>query len=60
MQPLRVAHLTCPLRLQGDQAERFVPPGTHTATLAFKGGEQKRSSEVTVEAGLRAFGTYRR
>jgi hypothetical protein len=43
----------------GDDADRFVPPGEYTATLATKTARLHRKFTVTVEEGLRSFGTYR-
>jgi len=43
----------------GDEADRFVPPGTYVATLSFRGSKVKQAFQVTVEQGLRPFGTYR-
>ena len=44
---------------EGEQADRFVPPGDYTATLTFKDTTVKQTFKVTVEAGLPAAGTYR-
>ncbi len=43
----------------GDEADRFVPPGEYTATFSLKDTQVKQTFQVTVEAGLPAFGTYR-
>jgi len=43
----------------GDEADRFVPAGEYTATLSLKDTEVKQTFKVTVEKGLRSFGTYR-
>jgi photosystem II stability/assembly factor-like uncharacterized protein len=43
----------------GDEGNRFVPPGTYTATLSLKDVHVKQKFAVTVEPGLRTFGTYR-
>ncbi|HKB56340.1 MAG TPA: hypothetical protein VKC51_02015, partial [Lacunisphaera sp.] len=43
----------------GDDADRFVPPGEYTATLSLKDTKVKQTFKVTVEEGLRSFGTYR-
>ena len=43
----------------GDEADRFVPPGEYTATFSLKDTQVKQTFQVTVEAGLPSFGTYR-
>lgn len=42
----------------GDDADRFVPPGDYTATLSYKDVKVKQTFQVTIEPGLRSFGTY--
>jgi photosystem II stability/assembly factor-like uncharacterized protein len=44
----------------GDDADRFVPPGEYTATFTLKDTKVKQTFKVTVEEGLRSFGTYRK
>jgi photosystem II stability/assembly factor-like uncharacterized protein len=43
----------------GDDADRFVPPGDYTATLSYKDVKVKQTFKVTVEEGLRTFGSFK-
>jgi hypothetical protein len=43
----------------GDDADRFVPPGEYTASFSLKDTKVKQTFKVTIEEGLRSFGTYR-